>query len=164
MYSNNSDPEIGAVLRRRPDAVARVRGSLHAAAVRGVVRFYQTTAGGLVFAEIHGLPTPAGPCAQPVFGFHIHSGGSCTGNADDPFADVLGHYNPESCPHPHHAGDLPPLFGNRGRALSVVLTDRFTVREILGRSVIIHAEPDDFHTQPSGDSGMKIACGEITRG
>jgi Cu-Zn family superoxide dismutase len=42
-----------------------------------------------------------------------------------------------------------------------VLINKFTVNEIIGRTVIIHSQPDDFTTQPSGNSGKKIACGEI---
>ena len=81
----------------------------------------------------------------------------------DPFAGAMTHDNPENCAHPAHAGDLPPLFGNNGRAAAAVLTDRFTVREILGKTVIVHANRDDFTTRPSGDAGTKIACGEIMR-
>ena len=85
-----------------------------------------------------------------------------TGNEDDPFADAKTHYNPKSCPHPYHAGDLPPLFSANGYAYSAVLTDRFTVDEIIGKTVVIHSSPDDFTTQPSGNAGRKIACGVIT--
>lgn len=42
-----------------------------------------------------------------------------------------------------------------------VLTDRFRVRDIIGRTVVIHSGPDDFHTQPAGNAGEKIACGVI---
>lgn len=80
---------------------------------------------------------------------------------DDPFADAMSHYNPNDCEHPHHAGDLPPLFGNDGFALLLFLTSRFSVDEIIGKTVIIHDQPDDFTTQPSGNSGTKIACGVI---
>jgi len=44
----------------------------------------------------------------------------------------------------------------------VFLTNRFSVSEILGRAVVLHALPDDFKTQPSGAAGEKIACGNIT--
>ena len=75
--------------------------------------------------------------------------------------DALTHYNPRGCPHPAHAGDFPPLLANRSYALQVFLTDRVTLSEIIGRTVIIHAEPDDFTTQPGGSAGKKIACGQI---
>lgn len=154
--------DVSRVLCRRPQAVARVRGSEEFPEIRGEVRFYQTGWGTLVAAEIRGLPGGRG-CEARVFGMHIHSGGECAGDMDDPFADAMAHYNPEGCPHPQHRGDLPPLFGNQGSAVQVVLTDRFAVEEVLGRTVIIHEHPDDFTTQPAGNSGKKIACGVIRR-
>lgn len=150
-----------SLLSERPSAEAIVAGSADHPSISGSVRLYQTEYGTLVAAEISGLPDSDDPCTHPVFGFHIHSGMSCTGNESDPFADALGHYNPFSCPHPYHSGDLPPLFGNGGYAYSVFLTDRFTVDDVLGRVVIIHSNPDDFTTQPAGNSGTKIACGKI---
>ena len=46
-------------------------------------------------------------------------------------------------------------------AFQIFLTDRFTICEIVGRTVIVHSGPDDFTTQPSGNAGSKIACGQI---
>jgi Cu-Zn family superoxide dismutase len=131
--------------------------------LNGVVKFYPTPYGTLVVAEILGLPRLEDPCKKPIFGFHIHNGGSCTGNDSDPFADTGMHENPFGCPHPYHMGDLPPLFGAGGIAFSAFLTDRFTVDQVLGKTVIIHASPDDFISQPSGNAGEKIACGVIGR-
>lgn len=74
-----------------------------------------------------------------------------------------GHYDPRGGLHPLHGGDLPPLLSCGGRAYMAVLTDRFSIREILGRTIVIHGKADDFRTQPSGDSGEKIACGVIHR-
>jgi len=150
-----------SMLRRRPQAVARIRGSAEYPGIIGSALFFQKKEGVLVAAEVFGLPAPEEVCGSPTFAFHIHSGGTCTGNAGDPFADALAHYNPQDCPHPYHAGDLPPLFGNNGHALLMVLTDRFTVQEVLGKTVIIHADRDDFTSQPSGDAGKKMACGQI---
>lgn len=107
------------------------------------------------------LPASQDPCEERIFAFHIHSGTQCSGEEGDPFARALSHYNPDDYAHPHHAGDLPPLFGNRGRAFQAFLTDRFSVREVIGRTVILHAGPDDFASQPSGNAGEKIACGLI---
>ena len=152
-----------SVLRGRPQATASMAGSEGRPEISGTVRFYQVNEGVIVWAEINGLPLPERPCQERIFGFHIHQGTDCAGNMDDPFADAMSHYNPGGCEHPYHAGDLPPLFGSDGFALSLFLTDRFSVNEVMGRTVIIHDHPDDFTTQPSGNSGTKIACGVIRR-
>ena len=144
-----------------PGAYAIVRSSYAYPNIYGEVRFFQTAYGTLVSAEFFGLPTGSSACTSPVFGFHIHSGTQCTGTPADPFSDALTHYNPATCAHPHHAGDLPPLFGNNGYAFSMFLTNRFSVSEIIGRTVILHSAPDDFTSQPAGNSGSKIACGVI---
>lgn len=158
-----ADPHaLLSVLYRRPNAQAYLTGSEEYPNLHGEVRFYQTGRGTLVFAQVFNLPVSAGACANRVFGFHIHEGAECFGSPNDPLSTAGKHYNPGNCDHPHHAGDLPPLFGNGGYALSVVLTDRFTVKEIIGRTVIVHDQADDFTTQSSGNSGKKIACGPIT--
>ena len=149
------------VLQRRPDAWAAIRGSREYPGITGVVRFYQTCDGVLVSAEASGLPWSTETCGGSILGFHLHSGEECDGNSAEPFTSAQGHYNPEDCPHPGHAGDLPPLFSNRGYAFQIFLTDRFTVREMIGRTVIIHASADDFTSQPGGNAGARIACGQI---
>ncbi len=154
---------VDALLRTRPHAWTRLRGSSFYPSLFGTVRFYEHPYGTFVFAEVEGLPNPEDGCSSPIFGFHIHEGSSCTGNLQDSFANVRMHYNPRNCLHPYHAGDLPPLLGANGYAFGACLTNRFTVHEIIGRTVILHASPDDFSTQPSGNAGMKIACGEILR-
>lgn len=161
MNRTHSKIHLPSILCGRAQAAASVTGGKSFPNISGIVRFYQTDAGVIVWAEINGLPKADGPSHERVFGFHIHSGTDCGGNADDPFADTMSHYNPGNAGHPYHAGDLPPLFGNNGTALSVFLTDRFSLREIIGRTVVIHDHPDDFATQPSGNSGTKIACGVI---
>lgn len=161
MHKNNIDLNLCSLLGTRPDAWASINGSNDYPEIYGETRFYQTKYGTLVSTQINGLPYPENICESRFFGFHIHEGSSCTGNESDPFADALSHYNPNNCPHPHHSGDLPPLFNMNGYALSVFISDRFTVDEIIGKTIIIHSEPDDFTTQPSGNSGTKIACGMI---
>ena len=131
---------------RRPGAVASLGGQ-HSN-VAGLVRFYETPFGVLVRAEIDGLPSPSG-----IYAFHIHEGADC----ENPGT----HYNPGKQPHPQHAGDLPPLFSANGRAFSVFLTDRFALRQVFGRTVILHSGVDDFTTQPSGNPGQILACGKI---
>ena len=149
------------LLKKRPNATAYISGSPEYPQLQGTVRIYQTNAGVLVHTQVSGLPEQDAHCGGRFFGFHIHEGGECAGSAEDPFADAMSHYDPAGCEHPYHAGDLPPLIGCEGFALAVFLTDRFTVREVMGKTVIIHDSPDDFTTQPSGNSGMKIACGVI---
>ena len=141
--------------RKRPDAVARIRGGIDVPQVTGCVRFYQENGYVLVVARISGLPRES---ETGFFGFHIHQGESCSG-AD--FSGTGSHYNPLEMPHPEHAGDLPPLLSCHGCAYLSFKTDRLSVQEILGRTVVIHSDPDDFHTQPAGNAGKKIACGVI---
>lgn len=156
---NNND--FCSVIRRRANAAALVTGSEKYPGIHGRVLFYQLRSGVIVRAEISGLPKRNPLCSNPIFAFHVHAGTECTGNETDYFANADGHYNPNNCLHPYHAGDMPPLFGVNGNAFLMFLTDRFRVAEIVGRTVIIHASPDDFTTQPSGNAGEKIACGII---
>ena len=142
-------------------AFAIVKGSNKYPDITGVVQFSESLRGIIVTARIYGLPYTDLPCSYGIYGFHIHNGEKCSGNDSDPFADTDGHYNPHDCPHPYHAGDMPPLFGNKGYAYMSFLTDRFTLNEVIGKTVVIHQSPDDFKTQPSGNSGEKIACGVI---
>lgn len=163
-FCRSSKVPLPSVLRSRPQASARIAGSENYPDLSGTVRFYQTKEGVIVLAEISGLPHSEQPCRDRIFGFHIHEGSGCGGNnKDEPFPDAMSHYNPYDCEHPHHAGDLPPLFGNDGFALCLFLTRRFSVDEVVGKTVIIHDRPDDFTTQPSGSSGTKIACGVIRK-
>jgi Cu-Zn family superoxide dismutase len=105
-------------------------------------------------------------------GLHIHEVGDCS--ADDAMS-AKGHFNPHGKPHgaptvmERHAGDLPSLKANKqGRAKVDVEVDGITLTpgpaSIIGRSIIIHADPDDFRTQPTGNAGARIACGVIKAG
>lgn len=141
-----------------PDAYANILGSAENPTLQGTVKFYSAGDGTLVEAIIFGLPHDTLHSSR-FYGFHIHENGNCT----QPFDQTGNHYNPTNMPHPDHAGDMPPLLGNQGFAYSIFYTDRFTVKDITGRSVIIHASPDDFTTQPSGNSGIKIGCGVIQK-
>ena len=144
-------------------AKAEIKGGKKYPKIRGIVNLRQTGKRVLITAKIYNLPTTIGNCNKRIFGFHIHEGNSCTGNKEDEFANTLSHYNPGNCNHPHHAGDLPPLFENKGFAYMNFLTDRITLKEVIGKAVVIHSMPDDFTSQPSGNSGEKIACGIIKR-
>ena len=101
-------------------------------------------------------------------GLHIHEAADCSGDA----MGAKGHFNPHGKPHglpsiaERHAGDLPALKANKaGRANVHVDVDIITLKpgpaNIIGRSVIVHADPDDYTTQPTGNAGARIACGVI---
>ena len=86
-----------------------------------------------------------------------------------------GHFNPFGKPHAHagtperHAGDLPALkAAKNGRAKVDAMLDIITVgpgpASIVGRGLIVHADPDDYRTQPTGNAGARIACGVIQPG
>ena len=147
-------------------AVAYVLGGPLRPQISGVVFFQDTLGGTLITAQISGLPDyqPGSKTEEPVgpFGFHIHEYGNCeVGNPNDPFQAAGGHWNPLDQPHGNHAGDLPVLFSSSGRAYMSFYTNKFRVNEVVGKSVIIHQNPDDYRTQPSGNSGKRLACGII---
>ena len=141
-----------------PNAYARIRGGEEAPGISGKVEFYQTPKGVLVVARIFGLPKNS---ETGFFAFHIHEGFDCGGGG---FLKTGSHYNPKNQIHPKHSGDLPPLLSCDGEAYMSVLTNRFNVREIIGRTVVIHDADDDYTTQPAGNAGTKIACGIIRIG
>ncbi len=102
-------------------------------------------------------------------GLHIHEKGDCS-SGDGMSAG--GHFNPHGKPHGHptsaerHAGDLPALQANKqGRANIQVDIDIITLMpgpaNIIGRAVVVHADPDDYKTQPTGNAGARLACGVI---
>lgn len=148
------------IINRRPDAFALVRGGERYPEISGRVSFYETTCGVAVAANINGLPSTN---ETGIFAFHIHEGTNCGGTEEMPFANTIGHYDVGNHEHPNHLGDMPPLFSDNGDAFLLFVTGRFMVQDIIGRTVVIHANPDDFVTQPAGNSGEKIACGVIQR-
>lgn len=148
-----------------PDAAATLQAAPAYPGIKGRVAFRKTRGGTLVTVDVSGLPayTPGQPPLGP-HGFHIHEGASCeVGDAANPFQTAGGHWNPDGQPHGNHAGDFPVLFSHDGHASLSFFTNRFTPEEVVGRTVIIHLHPDDYRTQPAGDSGQRIACGVIVR-
>lgn len=140
-----------------PDAMARIIGGAEEPQLSGCVKFYQEDGCVLIVARIFGLPKES---ESGSFGFHIHQGRDCSGVG---FSGTEGHYNPTGQAHPEHAGDLPPLIRCQRDAYLSFRTDRFSVHEVIGRTVVIHSDSDDFHTQPAGNAGRKIACGVICK-
>ena len=102
-------------------------------------------------------------------GFHVHEKGDCS--ALDA-TSAGGHFNPETKAHgmpgsgSHHAGDMPNIKSDaNGNASYSATVSGFTVSSgangILGKSVVVHRDPDDYKSQPAGNSGPRIACGLI---
>lgn len=146
-----------------PDAQAVIHGNHLYPSLYGIVFFCQMPYGVFVSAQFHGLPTATKENIplNHFLGFHIHENGNCSQDEKADFPHTGNHYNPENLPHPNHRGDLPPILNCNGYAWQSFLTNTFSVSEIVGRSVVVHAMPDDFSTQPSGNSGAKIGCGVI---
>lgn len=140
-------------------AYANIKGSVKYPNINGKVKFVQKNNGVLVTAEVFNLPFLENP--NEIYGFHIHEGNTCTGDAQDAFKNAGSHFTNVELPHPYHSGDMPPLFGNNGYAYMSFFTNKFNLNDIIGKVVIVHSHPDDFHTDPSGNSGEKIACGKI---
>lgn len=142
----------------RPRAYAQIHGNADYPNVQGAVYFYEAHNGGiLVEAEIFGLPDFGNPDFHAFYGFHIHENGDCS----DQFKNAGGHYNPMNRRHPYHAGDMPPLLSANGYTWMSFYNDALELYDIVGKSIIIHRNPDDFTTQPSGNAGEMIGCGVI---
>ena len=146
--------------QNRPAAVAWVTGNSTYSELSGLVKFYDTPYDGvLVEAEVFGLPNVSTQVSSDFYAMHIHQYGNCSGS----FEKTGSHFNPTNAFHPEHAGDMIPLLGNQGYAWASFYDKRFTIDDIIGKSVVIHSRRDDFTSQPAGDSGEKIGCGVIRK-
>jgi Cu-Zn family superoxide dismutase len=129
--------------------------------VAGKVVFTQTRDGVEVNAEITGL-TPG------EHGFHVHEFGDCS-MVDGTCAGA--HFNPTGAPHGgpddarRHAGDLGNVKADASGKATYKRVDKMLAlngaNSIIGRSIIVHAAPDDLKTQPSGNAGARVGCGVI---
>ena len=129
----------------------------------GVATFHEMGGQTMVHVRVTGLK----PNAE--HGFHVHERGDCS--APDG-TSAGGHFNPTGAQHgdprgtAHHAGDLPNLRADeRGNAEMRLPLAGLTLSRgdtsILDRALVIHAQPDDYRSQPAGNSGPRIACGVI---
>jgi superoxide dismutase, Cu-Zn family len=131
----------------------------------GTVHFIQVGNRVQVKGEVRGLK----PNAE--HGFHVHEKGDCSsGDA----MSAGGHFNPTGAPHgqhgkgAHHAGDLPSLRANASgvatfsfESSSIAVGSGIT--DVVGKGLIVHRDPDDYVTQPTGNSGPRLACAVIQR-
>ncbi|MBB6217387.1 Cu-Zn family superoxide dismutase [Anaerosolibacter carboniphilus] len=149
-------------------AIAHLKGGPLAPDLRGVVYFKDVPGGTEVYVQVVGLPPyqPGSKEKPPIgpHGFHLHEKGDCTiGDPEKPFEAAGQHWNPTNQPHGNHAGDFPVLFSNDGVAKMTFFTNKFRVKDAIGKAVIIHQSPDDYRSQPAGDAGKRLACGVIQR-
>jgi superoxide dismutase, Cu-Zn family len=130
----------------------------------GTVRFEQHGEYVTVTANVRGLKP------GQEHGFHVHEKGDCSSGDG---LSAGGHYNPESKPHgppegAHHAGDMPALKADaNGNAAASFRLNGVSIgsgpADLVGRGLIVHAQPDDYKTQPTGNAGARIACAVITK-
>lgn len=131
----------------------------------GTVSFVQKGDQLLIDARITGL-------APGAHGLHIHEKGDCS--APDA-TSAGGHFNPSASKHgdplraEHHGGDFGNLTADATGTASLQLAvptsqinlGKHAANSILGKGLIVHADPDDYVTQPTGNSGKRLACGVI---
>lgn len=145
-----------AIVTLQPAAGATAGGTLNFAIAAGGVRM----TGGLTGLDANG-----------THAVHIHENGDCS--APD-FESAGEHFDPDGQPHgdragdgPHHAGDMPNQVADAAgnvrvdQLLTGLRIDSGDAHDIVGKAVVVHAKADDYTTQPSGDSGGRIACGVI---
>ncbi len=150
---------------RAPTAKATLQ-PIKDSGVKGAATFIQKGDKVQLMADIGGLKP------NQEHGFHIHEKGDC--NSGDGMG-AGGHFNPLGKPHAHpsmperHAGDMFALKADDyGNATLSIELDVITVTEgptgIIGRGLIVHAQADDYNTQPTGNAGARVACGVIQKG
>ena len=134
--------------------------------VNGVVTFKNNSSKIEINYNINGLKP------NTYHGFHIHE----SGDLRDGCASLCAHYNPRNKQHggldddDSHAGDLGNIYvDNNGLCTGKILTDKFCLHEIVGRSIIIHEDSDDLgksnekDSKTTGHSGKRIGCAVIGR-
>lgn len=147
---------------RPPQATAQLQSAAEQK-VSGELLFYQQDSGPVLLkVKVAGLKP------NSEHGFHVHMTGDCS-KAD--FSSAGGHFNPQQHAHgaqtaEHHAGDIPNLNANADGVVDtqITLTQLSLLpgtNNIIGKAVIIHANPDDYRSQPAGNSGARIACAVI---
>ncbi|WP_066917969.1 superoxide dismutase family protein [Steroidobacter denitrificans] len=156
-------------MMRSGESTLMPTASAHLAPTRGhqasgLLTLSQMPTGVHITGLIQNLPPTAS------FGFHIHEKGDCSA----PDASSAGaHFNPGQQPHgdpagdSHHAGDMLNLRSDdQGIAKIDIIVHSVSLHsggatDVIGKAIVIHEDPDDYASQPSGNSGARIACGVI---
>jgi len=131
---------------------------------KGTVTFRQDGNEVRVSANITGLKPGA------THGFHVHEKGDCSSGDG---MSTGGHFNPTGKPHgpqsgEHHAGDMPSLtadsYGNANASFELRgVSIGSGPADLVGKGLIVHRDPDDYKTQPTGNAGPRIACAVIAK-
>lgn len=154
-----------------PVETTEASGPSHAQAVLKSAKGHKVT-GTIHFTEnghMMKIDTMVNGLKPGPHGFHIHETGDCS-KAD--FTSAGGHFNPDKKPHgsatgdQRHAGDMGNLVAdNKGKAHTSMEVHGMTMKDgphsIIGKAVIIHADPDDLKSQPVGNAGARVACGIV---
>jgi len=158
--AQSSSPAAPAAPKKVSRAVAVVKPT-QGNNVEGTVWLSAVPGGVAVKASLKGL-------AAGSHGFHVHEFGDCT--APDG-ASAGGHFNPKGTPHgaptdaARHAGDLGNVMAAADGTATLEWTDSSMKLDgpdgVIGHAVIVHANPDDLKTQPTGNAGGRVACGVI---
>jgi Cu-Zn family superoxide dismutase len=160
---------LGACAQTPPSGGATATAQMKPTAgntASGTVTFEQKGDKVVVTAVITGLKP------NSEHGFHVHEKGDCS--APDA-TSAGGHFNPGGKPHGHydkgerHGGDMPNLRADAAGGTRVMWeTDQLSVgsgaANVIGRAVVIHRDPDDYKSQPAGNSGPRISCGVVVAG
>jgi Cu-Zn family superoxide dismutase len=161
-------PPLGApVDPTGPSARATLQGAPEDTDFTGTVTFTQQGDSLLVVADFAGVDTPG------EHGFHVHATGECSHDpAGKHFSTAGGHFDPtqveHACPpaEPRHAGDLGNVqIGANGAGRSEQTTNLLSLsgpNSVVGKAIILHSGADDCQTQPTGNSGDRLACGVVT--
>lgn len=146
------------------DAVAQIAPT-QGNTVTGSLALTPSPEGVRITGAIQGLKPDA------EFGFHIHEKGDCS--APDG-SSAGGHFNPGQAQHgnpssgTHHAGDMVNIRSNSAGVAQIDTTATGVTlhadpsTEVMGKAIVVHESPDDYATQPSGNSGKRLACGVIS--
>ena len=152
--SKKKDNDVKMVVTKAVAVLNPTQGNT----AQGVVTFTQAEGGVHIVAKFTGVP-------KGDHGFHIHEFGDCSA----PDGTSAGpHFNPTNVIHAgrdaekRHMGDLGNVTADEQGTITLDYLDKhIKLALIIGRGMILHANPDDFTTQPTGNAGGRIACGVI---
>ncbi|HEX7186353.1 MAG TPA: superoxide dismutase family protein [Thermoanaerobaculia bacterium] len=148
-------------------ATATLQGAPGDTDFSGTVTITPDGAGVRVVAHFEGVDTDG------MHGIHVHENGQCEHGGDKHFTSAGGHFNPTGTEHacpptdPRHAGDLGNIEITQGVGHVEMITTGLSLsgpNSVVGKAIILHTGEDDCKTQPTGNSGDRLACGVVNMG